>query len=213
MRRKTIGFLVLTIVVVGGIVFVERRLRDAGGAEAWTDLNSSVYRVVLGGEPPPPTDDLAPPPPPGVGGSSRHGGGVDGGGHDGSRPSIGGDDVPHTRAPTRPPNSFRYVIRSGDVLSAIVSRHLGTASPAAVARVARDSGLANPNRISTGDELLIKVDVWEKLLVEDGETLHDVARRIYSAPGRTPALRIANPHLPPGDDRPIAAGTVIWVAR
>ena len=206
MRRKTIGFMVLTLIVVAGIVFVERRLRDAGGAEAWSDLNSSVYRVVLGGEPPaaPPVDSDAPPKPadPSV------------------RPGSDGPVAPARRppsstppAPRRPPNAFRYTIRPGDVLGAIVSRHLGTASPAAVQRVARDSGLANPNRITVGDELVIKVDVWEKILVRDGENLFDLARRVYQAPGRTAALRLANPHLPAGDDRPLPAGTVVYVAR
>ncbi len=207
MRRKTIGFLILTLVVVAGIVFVERRLRVADGADAWSDADSSVYRVVLGGAKPAADDRRAsagvrppeqrprsepadrPVPP----------------------PATGPDDRP--ASPRRPPNEFRYVVRKGDVLGSVVMNHLGTASPRAIERVARDSGLDDPNRVAAGQELVLRVDVWEKLEARAGETLHDLARRAYGAPGRTEALRLANPHLPPADETALKAGTPVWVAR
>ncbi|MFG0319337.1 MAG: hypothetical protein ACF8XB_18855 [Planctomycetota bacterium JB042] len=211
MRRKTIGFLILTLVVVAGVVFVERRLRHAGGADAWSEVESSVYRVVIGGEPPaepaPPADDRP---------AQADAKPIDGGRRpplDGAVPLPVTSPSDRPAPPRRPPNEFRYVVRKGDVLGAVVMNHLGTASPRAIEQVARDSGLDDPNRVAAGQELVLRVDVWEKLEARDGETLHDLARRAYGAPGRTEALRLANPHLPPTDETVVKTGTPVWVAR
>lgn len=212
MRRKTIGFLILTLVVVAGIVFVERRLSDPGEADAWSEVDSSVYRLVLGGRPPDEGETAA------AAASSPSGGAssVAPATGDGAavrprpaRPATPSSDL----TPRPPPNEFRYTLRQGDVLGAVVLAHLGTASPNAIRRVARDSGITDPDRVTAGQKLVIRVDVWEKLEAKGDETIHDLAQRAFGAPGRIDALQLANPHVVATGDTPVPAGTPLWVAR
>ncbi len=205
MRRKTIGFLLLLLLVAAGITFVEFGKPDP---DAWREADGPVYRVVLGGR-----------------GAVRDGSGSTATAKSSDR-SDGGD--PHepdhgadveSRGPTddaagaSPPKRFRYVVQSGDVLGAIVRDYLGSAAEHLVQRVARENGLADPNAIEPGTALSITVERYDRYSVARGESLSDVALRQYGSSDRTRPLRRVNAGLPSNDRAELVEGTALWVPR
>lgn len=200
MRRKTIGFLFLTLIVAAGVVFVETSVRDADENRVWRQGGSSLYQIVLGGETPgdAPTRDPATSPVP------TH-------------------EKPHTNEPSLaaplpppvrdPPKAFHYRVKKGDTLGQIVQEHLGSASSALIRRVALENDIGDTNNISPGSLLTISLAKCERHESSAGESLRDLATRFYGQPDRTSPLRKANPDLPAGDAVPLREGLVVWVPR
>lgn len=200
MRRKTIAFLLLALIVVAGVVFVEWNGRDDASTDPSKARKNPLYRVVVGGgEPaisnstPLPTADVSP---------------------DIEEQNPARDvGLAFPPEPPVPPRQYRYTVRKGDVLGEIAIRHLGSASPNCVKRIATANNLKSPNAIREGQILVIPVDKHDRHTAAPGETLGDVARIYYGAPSRTAPLFRANPHLPPQNSAVIPSGTTVWVPR
>ncbi|MBI4881910.1 MAG: LysM peptidoglycan-binding domain-containing protein [Planctomycetes bacterium] len=196
MRRKTIGILLLALVVVAGVLFVEQNI--GGRASGREPAEPAVLRVVIGGgaprapEVPIETPGAVPQPPAGAAPAPR----------------------PGARAPHEPPpRELRYQVRGGDTLGAITRDHLGSAAKDLVERVARRNGLSDPDNLKPGSVLLIPVERYEEHAASGRESLRDLSQRFYGAPNRVPALRRVNPDVPERDDSPIEAGRVVWIPR
>jgi len=201
-RRKTTGFLFLTLIVATGVVFVESRVRDADEQRIWTQGSSSLYRVVLGGELPDEVPGPVPAPPeplPDDPASRRN-----------PPPKSA---PPASRAPRDPPRSFQYRVKRGDTLGQIVKDHLGSASTELLRRVARENQIDDLNDIVEGTLLTISIAECERHESAPGECLRDLAIRFYGKADRTSPLRKANPDLPASDSIPLEEGLVLWVPR
>ena len=207
MRRKTIGFLALMLIVAVGVVFVETRVRDADKQRVWKRGSSSLYRVVLGGTTPDldPADSLIAP-------------SVDLPNENLLTQELPAPDpqpvtVPRPPPVRDPPRAFHYRVSKGDTLGQIVKDHLGSASAALVRRVALENGISDTNAIVPGSLLTISLAECERHESVSGESLRDLASRFYGKPDRTSPLRKANPDLPTLDTVPLREGLVVWVPR
>ena len=207
MRRKTIGFLFLTLIVAAGVVFVETRVRDADETRVWEDGGSTTYRVVLGGGEPPLSATSA----------GETGAVPNGRGEEPSGPAVAEDlqplKVPPPVATTSPPRAFQHLVRRGDTLGQIVKDHLGSARSNLLQRVAEENGLTDLDNLVVGTLLTISVEQCEQYQPVGGECLADLARRFYGKRDRTSPLRKANAGLPDKDNAPLRDGLVVWVPR
>ncbi len=197
MRRKTIGLLLLALVVVAGVLFVEQ---NTGGRAAGREAaDSPVLRLIVGGGParvPEPA-----PPAPGAEAAAPSGG----------TPTAA--SAGPAAAPEPPARELRYQVRAGDTLGAITRDHLGSAAKDLVERVARRNSLSDPDNLKPGCQIIIPVERYEEHLTSGRESLRDLSQRFYGAPNRVAALRRVNPDLPDRDDSALEAGRVVWIPR
>lgn len=228
MRRKIIGFLMLILVVAGGIVFVERSVQEGEENRRWSP-DSSVYRVVMGGGDEARAADSS--------GDEIRSSGNAGAPADppGPQPRTSREEVRDAAEPIGPgggqepvedeppvvtplptplrPTEFRYLVRKGDILGRIVLDHLGSASKENLKRVSDANGLKNPNDIRPGTTLVIPLEHCERHQADGRETVGDLAKHYYGKADRTAPLRLANPGLAADSLLLIPEGSTVWIPR
>jgi len=211
MRRKAIGLLLLTLVVVAGVVFVEYGTNDpAADGDKTAD---STFRAVLGGggDSQPTQRELS------ANARTRHTTAApEQGDPTDLAPPLPLPTEPEAHeppAPRRAPSEFRYVVQAGDTLSRIAEDHLGSASPTVIRRITSANGITDPNRIRPGDLLVIPVDEARQHRATGTESLTQIAAAAYGNPARVEALQNANPHLKTTPNQPLPTGTIICIPR
>lgn len=207
MHRKALGFLLLALVVIAGIVFVEigqpSQDADARGK------TSATYPVVLGHE-----DGLTIP----RANGAPLAGAPEGGGD--RTPAAGGDrperppgSSGEKRPRPAPPLEFKHLVRKGENLSSIVKAYFGTAAPSLIDRVARENRLGEGGAVRADSTLLLRVERYDQHRTSGQETLRDVSLRYFKERDRTACLRRMNPDLPASDSDLIPAGRTLFIPR
>lgn len=208
MRRMALGFLVLAVVVLGGIVLIEKTSGTAPRANALSSGNRAL--ALFGGDGSAPS---APPihrPPPG-------------GPHEPHEPDASDGDaqgfesvdgpVPLKPVAQAPAKEFSYTVVGGDNLASIATRFLGSPAPEVVERIRKRNGMKAAKDLRIGDKLVIEVARYETWVADGTKTLRDVATRFYGKPDRTAPLFNANPSLPKKVDAKVRVGTLIYIPR